>query len=685
MTTEWKTLVDLLEWRAAHQSNRTVFNFLDNGETKCNQLTFVDLDQQAKSIAAQLMARKASGERVLLLYPPGLDFIAALYGCFYAGAIAVPAYPPQLGRYNNHLTAIINTAQPKLFLTTSDFLNQIRRRSEQEALLSQLDSLVTDQNLPTMNMTPSQPEPNSLAFLQYTSGSIAQPKGVMVTHNNVLNNLDSIVSAFNFNPDDPHQSGVSWLPPYHDMGLIGGIFLAIYTGRPLTMMSPLAFIQKPIRWLQAMSDTQATFSVGPNFAYDLCVTHTTPAQRADLDLSCWDIAIVGSDPVRHRTLKRFADTFAPYGFREEAFCPSYGMAETTLMVSYTIPSTLPTTQVVQGDLLQQHQVSSSLDEQDGQLFVGCGRPLAEHQVMIVNPQTRMPSAHNQVGEVWVSGPSVAHGYWGKPEETEQTFQAYLSANGSNPAGPFLRTGDLGFFQEGELFITGRLKDLIIIRGRNYYPQDIEYVAEESHVALRSNSGAAFSVEVDDQEQLVIVFELERNQRKANVDEVAAAVRAALAQIFEIETYAVVLIKMGHLPKTTSGKVQRRRCREQFLRGTLPIIGQSIQKFAETLPDTKDDIIDQPADTAPSALRQRLEKIMYTKLAEVLMIPVDQIEPSTSIQNLGLGSLQATTIKFQLENEFEIEIPPELFFEDITLHQFMTKIINIITQYQASNT
>jgi acyl-CoA synthetase (AMP-forming)/AMP-acid ligase II/acyl carrier protein len=667
-STPAETLVELLRWQTERQPQQRAYTFLVDGETEAIDLTYAELDQQARAIGAWLQQMGAVGQRVILIYPPGLEFIAAFFGCLYAGAVAVPAPPPQNQPAMRRLAAIVANVQTSLLLTTSSLSTQMQGWLDETPNLKQIRWLTSDAVPGDLARTWQNPAVtgNSLAMLQYTSGSTSAPKGVMLTHRHLTGNVSSVIRSFNLKPEE-HGEGVCWIPPYHNLGLMG-IVLVVYTGHPMTFMPPVAFIQKPFRWLQAISRAKATISPGPNFAYGLCVDHITVGQQAELDLSSWQLAIIGSEPIRHKTLERFAAAFSPCGFRKQAFCPGYGVAEATLIISTGAKMAPPVTYTVQSAVLKNNRIAAaSPGEPSSQTVVGCGQVLLEHRVVITNPETSTPCAVDQVGEIWVSGPSVAQGYWHQPEETERAFQAYL-ANGD---GPFLRTGDLGFLKDGELFITGRLKDLIIIRGRNYYPQDIELVAEESHPALRYNSGAAFSVDVDDQEQLVIVFELERRQRKADVEEVAAAVRAAVAQVYGLETYAVVLIKTGHLPRTTSGKIQRYQCRQQFLEETLPVMGVSIRGQAKA--SLKTSGAKTAADPELQQVREQLITQVQTQLAEFLKVPPDQVDLQQSIQNLGLGSLHATAVKYQLEENFGIDLSPEIFFEDITLDQFVTKI------------
>ena len=358
------------------------------------------------------------------------------------------------------------------------------------------------------------------------------------------------------------------------MGLVGGVLQPLYGGFPVTLMSPVDFLQKPLRWLQANSRYKATTSGGPNFAYDLCVRRITDEQKATLDLSNWEVAFNGAEPIRADTLERFAAAFEPCGFRASAFYPCYGMAETTLIVSGGVKATQPTIKIIQGEPLEQNQVVPAFNQKDGtRTLVSCGQTRLEQQIVIAHPETLKICLPDEVGEIWVSGDSVAQGYWNRSEETEHTFKAYLADSGE---GPFLRTGDLGFLHDGEIFITGRIKDLIIIRGRNHYPQDIELTVEQSHAALRLSHGAAFSVDVDDVEQLVIAQEVERSYlRNLNVNEIVTAMCQSVAQQHEIQIYAILLLKTGSIPKTSSGKIQRYACRTGFLNNSLDVVSDWI--------------------------------------------------------------------------------------------------------------
>ncbi|MGD8245571.1 MAG: fatty acyl-AMP ligase [Anaerolineae bacterium] len=580
---ECSTLVDLLRWRALHQAAQRVYTFLVDGELEQIHLTYAELDRRARAIGAFLQSLGAIGERALLLYPPGLEYIAALFGCLYAGWIAVPSYPPRLNRPDARLQGIAADAQASVALTTSRIVSSLERRFSHAPYLKSLRWLTTE-NLAS-DWADEWRDPSvggdTLALLQYTSGSTAAPRGVMLTHGNLLHNLSLIHWCFETTPD---SRVVSWLPFYHDMGLIGGILGTTHCGGTSTLMSPVDFLQRPVRWLQAISRTRATVSGGPNFAYDLCVRKITPEQRATLDLSSWEIAFNGAETVRHQTLERFVAAFEPCGFRREALSPCYGLAEATLIVSGGPKAAPPVLHTVQGAALESNQlVATSLEDEDARTLVGCGQTLPEQGIAIVDPESLTLCLPNQIGEIWASGPSVAQGYWNQPGKTRDTFRAYLADTGE---GPFLRTGDLGFLEDGKLFIAGRLKDLIIIDGRNHHPQDIELTVEQSHPALRPDCCAAFSIDVDDEERLIIVAEVKRHYRPGQRQERAApgfdsarpssldarevigAVRKAVAEYHDMRVHDMLLLRAWSIPKTSSGKIQRHACRAGYLAGTL---------------------------------------------------------------------------------------------------------------------
>lgn len=567
------TFIELLRWRADQHGDRQAYIFLADGETQEICLTYKDLDLRARAIAASLQKVTMKGDRVLLLYPPSLDYITAFFGCLYAGVVAVPAYPPQSARLNRSLPriqAIKDDAQVAIVLTTETLLQGMESFFEQAPDFRALRWLTTSTISDQLAAEWRDPHVTSdhLAFLQYTSGSTGSPKGVMVTHGNLLHNHRLLQAAYDLTP---LSTLVSWLPLYHDMGLIGNVLQSAYMGSLTVLLSPVSVLQRPLRWLKAISRYKAYGSGGPNFAYDMCLRKITPEQCATLDLSSWKAAFNGAEPVRHETLECFAEVFAPCGFRKEAFSPCYGLAEATLFVTGGLRERVVEYCHVEEFALAHHQIVARASSEEGtRTLVSCGHPWLDQSVVIANPETGQKCEEDQVGEVWVSSPSVTQGYWGRTTETERTFQARIA--GTNE-GPFMRSGDLGFLHQGELYITGRQKDLIIIRGRNIYPQDVELTVEQAHALLRPSGGAAFSMDVAGEERLIVVQEVERHYQPSDFDEVVEAVRQAVGENHEVQPYAIVLIKPATLPKTSSGKTQRNLTRTRYLAGELDTVGE----------------------------------------------------------------------------------------------------------------
>lgn len=562
------SLVDILRWRAANQPQRLAYRFLVDGEFEEITMPYGELDRRARSIAASLQSVAKPGDRALLLFPPGLDFVAAYFGCLYAQVIAIPAYPPHAARIEKTLPVvrrIVADARPSVALLTTALFNGFATQKPTEDAFRELKWLATDGDEGNSRAEDWQ-QPiiggNDLAFLQYTSGSTSAPRGVMVSHHNLLHNLGLIERAFGLS-DNSHT--VFWLPPYHDMGLIGGILQALYSGYPVTLISQMMFLQRPVRWLQAISRFRATCSGGPNFAYDLCLRKVKPEQREQLDLSSWKVAFNGAEPVYHKTLDQFADYFAPCGFRREAFLPCYGLAESTLIVSGEQKARPPLIRcLTYAGLEENRAVISVVETDDTRALVSCGPVLSGLKANIVHPETLEPCASDRIGEIWLSGPSVATGYWNKPLESEITFGARIA--GSNE-GMFMRTGDLGFLYEGELYITGRLKDLIICDGKNHYAHDIEKTAEAAHPAIRPAGCAVFSITREGRESVVIIAEVEYKMAGMAADAIKN-IRQAVAAEHEVPVSDIKLIAPGGIPRTTSGKIRRFLCKTNYMAGTL---------------------------------------------------------------------------------------------------------------------
>ena len=650
------TLIDILRLRAQQQPTRVAYTFLADGEIPDVHLTYGELDRQARLIAAQLSCLGVEGERVLLLYPPGLDYISAFFGCLYAGAIAVPVYPPRLNRNLFRLQAIATDAQAKVALTTATVFSRVKPLLDQARELERLNWAVTDGLNNSTDRDWREPSVNSdtIAFLQYTSGSTGTPKGVVLTHRNLLHNSALLEHVFGYTSE---SRCVSWLPMYHDMGLIGGIIQPLYGGFPCTLMSPISFLQKPLRWLQAITGTRATISGGPNFAYDLCARKITPEERADLDLSTWKVAFNGAEPIRADTLDRFTAAFQACGFSPTAFHPCYGLAEATLIVSGSKTSSLPVRRRLQTTALEKHRVAMA-NSSDAQAYtvMSCGGAVPDEQVVIVHPDSLTKCLPNEVGEIWVHGPSVAQGYWNRDTETDQTFCVTLHESGEKT---FLRTGDLGFLDDGHLFVTGRLKDLIIIRGLNHYPQDIELTVERSHPGLRLGGGAAFAVEGDGEERLVVVHEL-RHGPHADIPAIFESIRRAVAEEHELQVYAVQLLRPGSIPKTSSGKIQRTACRTAFLTGTL----KAIEMWTTPLPSL---------DSTPQLFPiETVEQRIVSLLAGKLGVQPSEIDVSRPVVHYGIDSLMAIEFMHELEAALGIHLPVTSFFESVSISELAAR-------------
>lgn len=587
--TECANVIELLSMRASEQPNDLAYTFLADGEVEAGSFTYAQLDQHARALGALLQHLNGTGERALMIYPSSIDTIAGFLGCLYGGTIAVPVVPPQPNRAARtlpRLQTVVEDAGARFVLTTSSLLHDIEKVVDRFPQLKQMEWIATDSIDPSFAADWRQPDitRDMLAYLQYTSGSTATPKGVMISHANMMNicEYDSRILSYT----QREGAAVCWVPYFHDYGLIEGLMVPLYNGIPCYVMCPLSFVQKPFRWLQAISRYRATNSCGPNFAYDLCVKKTTPEQRATLDLSCWRSASNAAEPIHKKTLERFVETFAPYGFTWEQCSPAYGLAEATLIISARQG---PIFYPLQADALEKDKIVEAADNDTNiRSVVGCGLPATDMfntRVVIADPNTMKQSPPDRIGEIWIGGELVAQGYWEKPEETARTFQAYLADTGD---GPFLRTGDLGFMKNGEVIVTGRLKDLIIVEGRNHYPQDIEKTVEDAHPAMHAGCSAAFSVNTEGTERLVVAVEVNRNYRPLmggsaeepignpagmqvlDTKKLLKQVRAAVAEEHEINLSELVLLKTGTIHKTSSGKIQRQTCRAAYLNGTLDL-------------------------------------------------------------------------------------------------------------------
>jgi len=677
--------VDLLEYRATHTPNKTVYIFLENGEAEQDRITYSELQQRSEQLSAHLLTKSNPGDRALLLYPSGIDFIVTFFACLRAGIIAVPVYPPRRNQSLDRLQAIAQDATSTLALTTQKVLTDVQTNWETPPLPSAIHWIATDNYSPTSLRLRSGQAPLShpthrrlsgaeAAFLQYTSGSTGTPKGVIVTHANLIHNSKTIYTCFSSSPD---HVGVSWLPFHHDMGLIGGVLQTVYGGGTVVLMSPVAFLQKPIRWLQTISRYNAVTSGGPNFAYDLCAQTAKPEQISALDLSRWTLAFTGAEPIRPETLDRFTAAFAPCGFARSTFYPCYGMAETTLLVTGGDRTTEPTVHTVDSAALERNQVISSSILEENKTLIGCGHSWLNQTVRIVDPETFTVCPPDKVGEIWVAGESIAQGYWQRPEQTQQTFQAHTTDTNE---GPFLRTGDLGFLKEEALFITGRLKDVVIIRGRNHYPQDIELTVETAHEALQSNGCAAFSIEKNAAEQLVVIQEVKRPYlRRLNEDDttnkIIQAIRRAISENHELQVYAIVLLKPGALPKTSSGKVQRKQCRIAFLEDSFTSVAQWKRDLQITAPEIDQSFaVDLSKLASESEQIQAVETWLTQRIAQRVQLPPQEIDRQEPLASYGLNSLQVIEMSAELETWLKRPVLPTIVYDFPTIEALSNQLI-----------
>ena len=540
------TLADVLRARAVATPEATAFIFLEGGNRACDSFTFERLDRRARAIGRRLLEMGTGGRAALLLHQPGLEFVASFFGCLYAGVVAVPGCATLLAARNHgRLLSILHDSGANLILGTEHDGGAFGAEACFDGVtLSDTKAVGDDEGY---GWSPRRRVRDDVAYVQYTSGSTSKPKGIVIRHGNMMHNLHMMQAAFGTREG---MTSVSWLPHFHDMGLVGMVQQSVYAGMRTALMSPLEFIRRPAKWLRAISDYSAYVSGAPNFAYDLCVERVKAEEMAGLDLSCWRRAFNGSEPVRAETLEKFAAKFAPCGFRAESFYPCYGLAEATLFVTGRAGFGPPAIRTLAGR-----------DGSPAKRAVGCGRAWGDGRVLIVEPRTRARLADGEVGEIWVSGPHVAGGHVGGDAEARTNFGARLA---ETCEAPFLRTGDLGCMMDGELYVTGRLKDVLILRGKNHYPNDIEATVASSHPALRPNCGAAFPVEVDGREELVVFQEVRVRTPPESVEEIRAAVRQALAETHLLRPHAVVLLRPNAILRTSSGKVRRSACRAEFL-------------------------------------------------------------------------------------------------------------------------
>ncbi|WP_051609626.1 AMP-binding protein [Terasakiella pusilla] len=643
-------LVRVLAQHAKEKTQEIAFIFLRDGERDAVTITYAELDKRAKIIASSILTKMPEAKRALLMHPPGVEFVAALCGCFYAGVAAVPCYPPTLkmnSRANDRLLRMAEDAQASLGLMDTTNAAKVT------AYLTNAPIRLMETNVLTEETTSQWPvvDASETALIQYTSGSTGVPKGVVISHANLMANLSSIQQAFDLTAQ---SRVVSWLPPYHDMGLIGGILSALYSGYVLIMMEPKHFLQKPIRWLWAIERYKADTSGAPSFAYDLCVEKTTSQEIEALNLSSWKLAFCGAETVRANSLRDFSTTFAPANFSKTALFATYGLAEITLMA--TAPGKGQGTHVVSFDpaLLEQGYGVPARDPSSGRDLTSCGAAGEGTSLCIIDPQRNVRCEEGQIGEIWLAGPSVAQGYWGQEKSSQDVFQIPLEGSKEK----WLRTGDLGFLWKGELFVSGRQKDLLIIRGKNFFPPDLEEVVSTCHPALALNGCAAFAVDTGEEERFILAAEVRREARRTvDVARVTQAIRSTLSEMFDISAHDIVFLRPHALPRTTSGKISRTKCREDYLH----------QKWIALKHVIK------PGETKFSADRDAFTIQVFTCLARLLGVEEYTLDEQQTLGDLGIDSLKRVELSLTLESLLDCPLNPELFDTGLRLDELVARL------------
>lgn len=640
-----ESLLDVLSKRAVEEPDGIPFCYLADGEDERQPLTYHSFEAQAKATAAYLQQAGLEGERVLLLFPQGIEYLVALFGCFYAGVIAVPAYPPRNNRNLKRLLAIMENCGSQHIMSDRAGIAHIELL-KQDFSAYQLLAFEDMVEAKTEWRARSLPL-DDVAYLQYTSGSTGTPKGVIITHRNVLENIKGLREAYY--PYDLNMM-FTWIPMYHDMGLLAMLTGLMVGGGTCYFMSPVHFIQKPARWLQAVSKYGAQYTVGPNFAFDLCCERVTAEEMEGVDLSHLKSVTNGSEPVRLSTLLAFQEKFSPYGFDFMAFCPGYGLAEATLGVSTLSADEsvhiLPKDGTLTPRILDGGNLEVANPEQ---YWVGCGHIVQGADVQIVDPETNAVLAEGQEGEIWVHHDGfVAQGYWNNEAATAYTFGNELPGQ---PGKRYMRTGDLGFLQDGQLYVTGRIKDMVIIRGANYYPQDIERVVADSHIALEQNASAAFAHEAGEEEQLIVVQEVKRTEwRAADPEEVVQAIRQQLSEVFEIAPHQVLLIRPMNLPKTSSGKVQRHAARQQWAENKLRVL----YEWTYSKPDTANPVAGPGKEITAASIMAFIRQ----RVAEKANLPLQDVKPEAAVQDYPLESIEAIFLSDELSEWLGLQLTPD---------------------------
>ncbi len=675
------TILDRLEYHALRQPDTPALVFLLR-EDQTVTLSYADLVGRARSLAAHLQAHAASGDRALLAYGFEPHFLIAFFACLYAGIIAVPAYAPRSARKLDRLSGMVASARPTLCLTTLENRDRLVAQDLQNLQNGQLGACailatdaIADQSGGDLQFGPG--NASNIAFLQYTSGSTTAPRGVAISHANLVANLEMCAGALNVTAQTPL---LGWTPLFHDFGLIFNVLQPLFAGATAILLPPVQFVQKPLRWLQAMSDFRVVISGGPNFAYDYCVRHIDEEMTQGLDLSHWSIALNAAEPVCAATMDRFARKFAHARFDRAAFFPAYGMAEATVFACAGRVGQGYRQVTLDNDALKKGVVRYCAGDQAAKRVVNCGHARLAGEILVVDPRSGARLAAGTPGEIWMRGPHVPAFYWNAPAASAETFQAWLDTGN----GPYLRTGDLGFQDAaGDLYVLGRLKDMLIIRGQNHYPQDIERTVEAAHPALQRNACAAFSIDGEDGEELVVAIEVRRSEmRHADWPAIVRAVRAAISAMHELSAMYLVLLKPMAIPKTSSDKIQRSRCRQLFLDGLLTPLHLATAQGIDMRPGASCDALSTPVCVSGASTRE-IEAYLMASLAQALRRGLLPADAATSFPELGMDSLAMQEALMGLNDWLGISVSITDVFEHCNVQLMALHATGLLKEKQAA--
>ena len=675
MSNNLQNLVTVLQQRAKQHRKDLAYLFLEDGEAEKVSVTYEEIDKKARAVASYLQRRQTLDQRVILLYPAGIDFITAFIGCLYAGVTAIPmscASLTDFKKIQDVLVAIIKDSSAKCLLTVTNLMPVVKEF---------LDGFVSDNTLfleDTSNISASMAEQyqlpnihdNTVVYLQYTSGSTSSPKGVIIKHKNLSHTLKFTAKEWGYSKE---SKTLVWAPHSHVYGLICGLLVPFYHGTLSIIIPSAVFIKQPICWLKAISKYQVSHSGCPNFGYEHCIQEINVNQLDGINLSCWKVAINGGEQVRQETLIKFVDKFSPFGFDPSQFCSSYGMSELTGFIASTKYGQVPDTIIIDMQELNNNQVIKHYEQKEGtRTFVSSGKLLYGLNVVIVDPNTLLLARENEIGEVWLSGISLAEGYWNRIEENVNIFQARLITG----EGPYFRTGDLGFIDNNKLYLTGRLKELIIVYGKNYYPLDLETIANTAHKNLENENSAAFSIDFSQNEEAILVQEISENMAD-QADEIIKLIRQAITEQRGLDLYSVVLVKQGTIPKTISGKIQRNLCKQWYLDKKLVVIQESTKKRQNNynkqliVPTVETDLINHHHSlrTSRVSIMSKFQDQLVTIIANVLQIEPHEIKLNEQLSRYGFDSLSLSRLASSVNKMYNLNLTPALLFEYKTLEEF----------------